>query len=158
MRKLLAKDPPDGDEGYSVSVDPARYARDDAPEYAPFVGKSFHLSGYGFDSGPEFDFFRMNLPNEKIRRIWFTGMLTAGQTEFFVHYLDPDSHALRTYYPDFLVELEGGRYLVVEIKGDNMIDDPVTLAKKAYAEKMAAENRMGYVLIPGSKAAAMIAG
>lgn len=157
VRKLLVKDPPEGEEGYQLRVDPARFAEVFAPEYSPFADKSFHLSGYGFDSGPEFEFFKRNLPSEKIKGIWFTGMLTAGQTEFHVHYLDPSSNALRTYYPDFLIELEDGHYLIAEIKGDNMIDDPVTQAKKAYAERMAAASSMSYVLIPSSRAAQTIA-
>jgi len=156
IRKLLVKDPPDGDEGYEVSVDPSRFADEDAPEYKAFSDKSFHLSGYGFDSGPEFEFFRLNLPNEKIRKIWFTGMLTAGQTEFFIHYLDPLSNALRSYYPDFLIELEDGSYIIAEIKGDNMIDDPLTQAKKEYAQRMAEESRMSYLLIPSTRAGSTV--
>lgn len=156
VRKRLVKDPPDGKEGYDLSVDLSRYAEDGAPEYARFADKSFHLSGYGFDSKPEFDFFRLNLPNERIKKIWFTGMLTAGQTEFFVHYIDPESHALRSYYPDFLLELEDGRYLIVEIKGEHLIGDPVTQAKVSYAKGMAEESRMGYRLIPSEKACGLL--
>ena len=153
IRKLLVKDPPDGEEGYEVRVDPARFAEESAPEYRPFSGKSFHLSGYGFDSVPEYDFFRLNLPNEKIKNIWFTGMLTAGQTEFFVHYVDPISNELRSYYPDFLIELEDGGFIIVEIKGEHLIDDPVTQAKVQYAREMALESEMRYMLIPGAQAA-----
>ena len=152
VRKLLVKDPPDGEEGYEIRIDPALFAEEAAPEYAQLSVKSFHLSGYGFDSGPELEFFKLNLPNDKIKCIWFTGMLTAGQTEFNVHYIDPNSNALRTYYPDFLIELEDGSYLIAEIKGENMLDDPVTQAKKEYAEKMAEENKMRYVLIPSKQA------
>lgn len=152
VRKLLVKEPPEGDEGYEVRIDPARFAEAIGAEFAPYADKSFHLSGYGFDSGPEYDFFRLNLPNEAIKRIWFTGMLTAGQTEFFVHYLDPASNALRSYYPDFLIELQDGSFLIAEIKGDNMIDDPVTQAKQAYAQRMAEASKMGYLIIPGSRA------
>jgi len=153
FKRLLVNEPPDGDEGYSFRVRPELFVEERAPEYAPQAERSFHLSGYGFDSIPELDFFRLNLPNHMIRKIWFTGMLTHGQTEFNVHYIDPNSNALRTYYPDFLIELENGTFLIVEIKGDHMIDDPVTQAKKEYAERMAEANRMRYLLIPGSKAA-----
>jgi DNA or RNA helicases of superfamily II len=152
VRKLLVKEPPEGDSGYEIRVDPALFAEEVAPDYAPLSEKSFHLSGYGFDSSPELEFFKLNLPNEKIKRIWFTGMLTAGQTEFNVHYIDPSSNALRTYYPDFLIELEDGSYLIAEVKGEHMLDDPVTQAKKEYAQKMADENRMRYVLIPSKQA------
>ena len=152
IRKLLVKEPPEGDEGYEIRIDPALFAEASAPEYSPLSEKSFHLSGYGFDSSPEYEFFKLNLPNEKIKRIWFTGMLTAGQTEFNVHYIDPSSNALRTYYPDFLIELEDGAYVIAEIKGEHMLDDLVTQAKKEYAEKMAEENKMRYMLIPSTKA------
>ncbi len=156
VRKLLVKEPPDGEGGYEIRVDPTLYAEESTPEYMALSERSFHLSGYGFDSIPELEFFKLNLPNEKIKRIWFTGMLTAGQTEFNVHYIDPSSNALRTYYPDFLIELDGGTYLIAEVKGEHMLDDPVTLAKKEYAEKMAEENSMSYVLIPASQAARML--
>jgi len=152
--KALVKDPPDGDEGYEITVDPDLFADEAEPEYAPFSRKSFHLSGYGFDSRPELEFFRRNLPNERIKNIWFTGMLTAGQTDFFIHYIDPDTNALRSYYPDFLMELEDGGYLIAEVKGEHMIDAPVTLAKQRYAEEMALASKMRYVLIPSATAAA----
>jgi len=158
VRKLLVKEPPEGEEGYTIRIDPALFAEEQSAEYAQYSGKSFHLSGYGFDSAPEYDFFRLNLPNDRIRKIWFTGMLTAGQTEFNVHYIDPNSNALRTYYPDFLIELDDGNFLIVEIKGEHLLDDPVTLAKKEYAEKMAAASKMGYRVIPGTKAAVLISG
>jgi len=155
VRKALVKDPPDGDEGYEITVDPALFAEEAAAEYTRYAEKSFHLSGYGFDSMPELGFFRRNLPNERIKRIWFTGMLTAGQTDFFIHYIDPDTNALRSYYPDFLIELEDGAYLIAEIKGEHMLDAPVTKAKQRYAEEMALANRMKYVLIPSAKAGTM---
>lgn len=40
IRKLLVKDPPDGEEGYEVRVDPARFAEESAPEYRPFSGRA----------------------------------------------------------------------------------------------------------------------
>lgn len=80
-------------------------------------------------------------------------MLTAGQTEFFVHYVDPISNELRSYYPDFLIELEDGGFIIVEIKGEHLIDDPVTQAKVQYAREMALESEMRYMLIPGAQAA-----
>ena len=156
VAKRLVKEPPNGEEGYELRIDPSRFAEVGAIEYSPYSGKSFHVSGYGFDSAPEYDFFRLNLPNEKIKNIWFTGMLTAGQTEFFVHYTDPTSNVLRSYYPDFLIELEDGGFLIVEIKGEHLIDDPVTQAKVAYAEEMAHDSKMRYMLIPSTKANTLI--
>ncbi|MCX7024033.1 MAG: type III restriction endonuclease, partial [Spirochaetes bacterium] len=152
VRKLLVKEPPEGESGYTIRVDPKLFVSESEPEYHAYSERSFHVSGYSFDSGPELDFFKLNLPNAAIKKIWFTGMLTHGQTEFMVHYIDPDSSALRAYYPDFLIELEDGHFLIVEVKGDHMLDDPVTQAKKEYATKMADESRMRYVLLPSSKA------
>jgi hypothetical protein len=158
VRKLLVKDPLDGDEGYEISVDPELFAEMSMSDYARFEEKSFHLSGYGFDSKPEFDFFNRNLPNASIKKIWFTGMLTNGQTEFNVHYIDPETYALRTYYPDFLIELMDGKFLIAEIKGEHLINDQVTLAKIEYARQMADANSMRYVLVPGKQAAQWIIG
>lgn len=118
--------------------------------------KSFNLSGYGFDSNSEKSFFVRNLfNNTKIRHIWFTGMLTNGQSDFYVHYIDPELHTLRSYYPDFLVELNDGKFYIVEIKGENLIDKTSTQAKVLYAKQMYSASGLEYVFIP-SKYADMI--
>ncbi len=118
--------------------------------------KSFNLSGYGFDSSSEKSFFVRNLfNNSEIKHIWFTGMLTNGQSEFFVHYIDPELHTLRSYYPDFLVELNDGKFYIVEIKGENLIDKKSTQAKVQYAKEMYSASGLEYVFIP-SKYADMI--
>ena len=77
-------------------------------------------------------------------------MFTADQTEFFVPYIDPESNRLRKYYPDFLVEMEDGTFLVLEVKGDHMMDDPVVKAKEAAAEEITVESSMKYEMIKGS--------
>jgi type III restriction enzyme len=146
----LVKEPPDG--FYTVHVLPELLAEMKASPYAVHADKSFHLDKYCFDSNPEMLFFRENLPNPGVRKIWFTGMLTHGQTDFVVSYIDPDSHALRTYYPDFLLQMDDGSYLIVEIKGDNKIDDPVVQAKSDYASKMAAASGIRYLIVKGSEA------
>ncbi|MBA3073515.1 MAG: hypothetical protein FP831_07960, partial [Anaerolineae bacterium] len=64
-----------------------------------------------------------------------------------------ESHTVRSYYPDFLVQKEDGGYVIVEVKGDNKIDDPVVLAKKEFAEQMAVASGMTYKIIKGSDAA-----
>jgi hypothetical protein len=152
VRKILAKDPPDPTEGYTIHVKPDLFAEEREAAFLPYADKSFHLTGYGFDSHPELEFFKANLPVKDVQKIWFTGMLTAGQTDFVVHYIDPDSKALRSYYPDFLMELADGSYLIIEIKADYMIGDPTIVAKEEYAERFASANRMRYVLIPATEA------
>ena len=134
---------------YLVSADEALMAlrREVDPEQAD---KSFHLDTYCFDSKPERDLFWQLLHSGKVKKLYFTGMLTHGQTDFFVQYIDPDSHAIRSYYPDFLVQKEDGTYVIVEVKGDNKVDDPTVLAKQHFAEQMAQASGMTYQMIAGS--------
>ena len=79
-------------------------------------------------------------------------MLTHGQSEFYIQYIDPESHTIRSYYPDFLMQKKDGTYTIVEVKGDNKIDDPIVLAKKAFAHQMAEASMMRYRVIKGSDA------
>ena len=125
-----------------------------APEYSPFKNKSFHLDNYCFDSKPERDLFWNMLHDSKIKNVYFTGMLTHGQTEFYVSYIDPESNTLRNYYPDFLVQLPDDSYVIVEVKGDSKIGDAVVQAKAAYATQMAMASGMKYKMIAGSQAVA----
>ena len=43
-----------------------------------------------------------------------------------------------------------GSYLILEVKGDNMIDDPVVKAKGAAAEEVAVESSMKYEMLKGT--------
>lgn len=52
-----------------------------------------------------------------------------------MQYYDPESKRLRKYYPDFLALMEDGSYQLIEVKGDNKIDDEVVLAKKRQPRK-----------------------
>jgi type III restriction enzyme len=115
-------------------------------------GKSFHLDSYCFDSNPERELFWRLLRDKRVSKIYFTGMLTHGQSEFFVHYIDPESHTVRSYYPDFLLQKEDGSLLIIEVKGDNKIDDPVVQAKHEYTRQMAGASSIGYEMIRGSDA------
>lgn len=116
------------------------------------AAKSFHLDTYCFDSDPEKKLFWALLSEGKVHKLYFTGMLTHGQTDFFVQYIDPESHTVRSYYPDFLFQKEDGSYVIVEVKGDDKIDDPVVQAKKEFAEQMAVASGMTYRIIKGSEA------
>ncbi len=48
----------------------------------------------------------------------------------FGSFIDPESNTVRSYYTDFLVQKEDGTYVIVEVKGDNKIEDPVVLTIK----------------------------
>lgn len=58
---------------------------------------------------------------------------------------------MRNYYPDFLAEMEDGTYQLIEVKGDNKIDDIVVKAKAAAAKEIACESNMEYIIYAGSK-------
>ena len=159
--KWLTKDPPknpDGTDGcYNLNFDDELFVEESDAKFREYsqssktanARKSFNLSGYGFDSSSEKSFFVRNLfGNAEIRHIWFTGMLTNGQSDFYVHYIDPELHTLRSYYPDFLVELNDGKYYIVEIKGRHLLNDSSTQAKAEYAMQMASQSKMEYVFIP----------
>ncbi len=121
---------------------------------AKSVAKSFHVDTYCFDSNPEKQLFWDLLHDGRIKELYFTGMFTHGQSDFYVQYIDPDSHTIRSYYPDFIFRKEDGTYVIVEVKGDNKIDDPVVQAKKQFAEQMATASGMTYQVIKGSDASA----
>lgn len=79
-------------------------------------------------------------------------MLTHGESDFYVNYIDPESHMVRNYYPDFLIKTKEYKWLIVEIKGDNQIDNPVVLAKAEYARKLASDSLFNYFMIKGTDA------
>ncbi len=126
-------------------------SREDA-DFALWKDKTFNVDNYCFDSVPEYDMFINLLQDKRLHKVWFTGMLTHGQTEFLINYIDPISGGVRSYYPDFLVQKQDGSYVIIEVKGDNMIDDEVVLAKKAYASQMANASNMEYMIIRGTEA------
>lgn len=118
--------------------------------------KSFHLDTYCFDSGSENWLFWDLLREERVRKIYFTGMLTHGQSDFFIQYIDPDSRTVRSYYPDFIFQREEPdgslKYVIVEVKADNQIEDAVVQAKKDFAQQIAVASGMEYRILKSSDA------
>lgn len=119
-------------------------------------GKSFHLDTYCFDSGSETWLFWDLLREQRVKKIYFTGMLTHGQSDFFIQYIDPDSRTVRSYYPDFIFqrqEEDGSlKYVIVEVKADNQIVDAVVQAKKEFAKQIAVASGMEYRILKSSDA------
>jgi len=149
----LIKLPPSG--YYEVTAAKDKIVRStDAKEVE--VGKSFHLDTYCFDSNPERTLFWDLLREQRVKKIYFTGMLTHGQSDFFIQYIDPDSRTVRSYYPDFVFvreESDGSeKYVIVEVKGDHQIDDAVVQAKKDFAQQIAVASGMEYRIIKSSDA------
>ena len=148
----LVKEPEEG--YYTVRANPDLVVKDDAPEVPNYKHKSFHLDTYAFDSKPEHALFWSLLTEGKVKEVYFTGMLTHGQSDFYIQYIDPESHAVRRYYPDFLMQKDDDSWVIVEVKGDNKIDDDIVLAKAAATEQRANASDMSYRIIEGSKAQA----
>ena len=149
----LIKLPPSG--YYEVTAAKDKIVRStDAKETE--IGKSFHLDTYCFDSNPERTLFWDLLREQRVKKIYFTGMLTHGQSDFFIQYIDPDSRTVRNYYPDFVFvreEPDGSeKYVIVEVKGDHQIDDAVVQAKKDFAQQIAVASGMEYRIIKSSDA------
>lgn len=139
------------EKGYEITSKPDKTVRSTDPMVTDeHREKSFHLDTYCFDSAPEQTYFWKLLRDNKIKEVYFTGMLTHGQSEFFIQYIDPDSHTVRSYYPDFLYRKDDGTYVIVEVKADFMMDDPTIRAKKEFAEQMADLNKMTYKMIASS--------
>jgi hypothetical protein len=153
----LVKEPKDGN-CYYVKAKKELTASLSDPNYSKFGDKSFHLDNYCFDSNPESKMFWTLLQDEKIEKVWFTGMFTHGQSDFLINYIDPESHTVRSYYPDFLVKLKSAdgsdEYVILEVKGDNMIEDSIVKAKSEYATQLAGASGMKYRMIRGTEAMA----
>lgn len=71
------------------------------PTIRAFAQKSFHLDKYCFDSGTEKKFFLDLLKLEGVTKLYFTGMLTHSGSDFIIRYIDPISHTVCKYFPDF---------------------------------------------------------
>lgn len=148
----LVKDPKDrGEECYHVKYKDGLLASYYDDVYKGFRDKTFNVDNYCFDSVPERDMFWNLINDNRLVKVWFTGMLTAGQTEFVINYIDPESNTVRSYYPDFLVQKDDGSYIIIEVKGENMIDDAVVQAKKEYAQQIASASSMDYIIVPGKQ-------
>ena len=114
------------------------------------VLKSFHADTYCFDSLPEKECFFQYIKSDKVQEVYFAGMFTSNQGDLSVYYYDPESGRIRQYYPDFLAKMKDGTYQLIEVKGDNKIDDVVVQAKKEAALEMAAASGIKYEMYAGS--------
>ena len=67
--------------------------------------------------------------------------------------IDQDTHALHSYYPDFLIELKTGEFCVVEIKGEHLLKDDNTLSKIESARHLfSIGHQIHYKVIPSKQA------
>lgn len=137
---------------YEFSADKDLVVTEDSPQFTKEQrSKSFHADTYCFDSKPEKECFLQYISSDKVEKVYFTGMFTSNQGDLFVYYYDPESGRVRQYYPDFFAKMSDGSYQLIEVKGDNKIDDPVVKAKQAAAEEMALASDVKYIMYAGSK-------
>jgi hypothetical protein len=151
----LIKLPPNG--YYEVSAEKDKIVRmHDMQIKDQERAKSFHLDTYCFASGSEKWLFWDLLREQRVKKVYFTGMLTHGQSDFFIQYIDPNSRTVRSYYPDFIFQREEPdgslKYVIVEVKADNQIEDTVVKAKKDFAQQIAVVSGMEYRILKSSDA------
>lgn len=112
----LVKDAPKSPGYYEMRASKDKIIGKADSTIADYVGKSFHVDNYCFDSNPERQLFWDMLHDNKVSKIWFTGMLTHGLSDFVIHYVDTEDQRVRSYYPDFLIQKEDGSYVMIEVK------------------------------------------
>jgi len=108
--------------------------------------KTFHADTYVFDSRPEKECFLQYVESGKVKEIYFTGMFTSEQGDFAIQYYDSESGRIRNYYPDFFAKMEDNSYEIIEVKGENRIEDAITQAKSNAAREIAVESGVKYVM------------
>ena len=114
------------------------------------IAKSFHADTYCFDSRPERECFLQYITSGKVKEVYFTGMFTSNQGDFAIQYYDPESGRIRQYYPDFLARMDDDSYQIIEVKGDDKIDDTVVKAKAEAAHEIAVASGVEYKMYAGS--------
>lgn len=148
---VLLREPKDK-EYYEFSAAEDLVITNNDPGFTPDqLKKSFHADTYCFDSKPEKECFMQYITSDKVKEVYFTGMFTSNQGDLYIHYYDPESGRLRQYYPDFVAEMTDGSYQLIEVKGDNKLDDIVVRAKQAAAEEMANANDIKYIMYAANK-------
>lgn len=140
-----------GKSQFEFHVNPELLVNMGDPLLSKYKEKSFHVDNYCFDSKPEMELFFQYIKSSKIKEVYFTGMFTGKSNGLSVQYIDPDSQIVRNYYPDFIALHEDGHYEIIEVKGDNMINDKTVEAKYYAALELAEDSRMTYNMYSGSE-------
>lgn len=146
---VLLREPKDAGYYEFSASDDLVIAKDHNNFTAAEIAKSFHADTYCFDSKPERECFLQYISSKKVKEVYFTGMFTSNQGDLSVYYYDPESQRMRQYYPDFLAKMADGSYQLIEVKGDNMIDDSVVKAKAEAAKEMAIASGIQYKMYAG---------
>lgn len=145
----LIKYPKDSTHFVFRSTDDLTIEKND-PLVRKYSSKSFHTNRYCFDSIPEKQLFIDFLESDLVDEVYFTGMFTGSENGLSVQYIDPESNIIRNYYPDILVYYKDGSIEIIEVKGDNKIDDKVVEAKAYAALELAEHSKMDYDMVSSS--------
>jgi len=140
-----------GKNEFEFHVKPELLVNIGEPSLSRFRDKSFHVDNYCFDSKPELELFYQYIKSSKIKEVYFTGMFTGKSNGLSIQYIDPESKIVRNYYPDFIALHDDGHYEIIEVKGDNMIDDKIVEAKYYAALELAEDSNMTYSMYTGSE-------
>lgn len=147
----LLREPKEGGY-YEFSAKPELVLTNTDLQFKPAeIAKSFHADTYCFDSEPERQCFLQYITSGKVKNVYFTGMFTSNQGDLSIQYYDPESRRIRQYYPDFFAEMSDGSYQLIEVKGDNKIDDAVVKAKAEAATVMATHSGVEYKMYLASE-------
>ncbi len=133
-----------------VNVNQRQFDKTDDGKVRILRDKSFHTDNYCFDSIPERECFWQYIMSGRVKEVYFTGMFTSKYNGLNIQYIDPETHAVRSYYPDFIAFLDDETIQIVEVKGDNKVDDSIVKAKADAADELAIESKMSYRMLPGS--------
>ncbi len=150
-KKLTLLKEPQGAGYYEFKGLPELVVTNKDANLQKYAHKSFHADTYCFDSRPEKECFLQYITNSKVKEVYFTGMFTANQGDLSIQYYDPETRRIRHYYPDFLAKMADDTYQLIEVKGDNKIEDTVVKAKAEAAKEIATESNMDYIIYAGSK-------
>ena len=143
--------PPKDSEWYEFSASPELVAQMRDSAYDDLEVESFHADTYCFDSRPEKELFNQLVYSDGgVAEVYFTGMFTSGQSGLAIQYVDPVSHVVRNYYPDFFVRTTEDKVELIEVKGENKIDDATVRAKPAAAKDIADASEIEYGIIAGN--------
>lgn len=146
---------PEGKEFYEFNAEPDKVvaaaqeqfnARNDGGKRV-LRDKSFHADTYCFDSTPELKCFWDYIKSEKDREVHFTGMFTSKYNGLRIQYIAPETHTVRSYYPDFITFRDDETIEIIEVKGDHELATPIVQAKADAAAEMAVESKMRYRML-----------
>ena len=149
-KKISLLREPNNSGYYEFNAKPELVKKSDDSDMEVYQNKSFHADTYCFDSKPEKECFLQYLKSDLVKEIFFTGMFTGDQGDLAIQYYDPVSGRIRNYYPDFFAKMKDGSYQIIEVKGDNKMDDEVVIAKANAARELANESNVEYKLYMGS--------